>query len=126
MKSIPPTISKEIFAEVLQDDKFIDKDTLQIFQTIYSADNQELSATDIAKILRWKDKMSVVGKFVSLGKRMEKYYGVITRERKDGSKSYWDLFFTGYQQGRFFMFQLRPELKKALEECCLVDGRTLP
>ena len=122
MKTTTPTISKEIFMEVLQDDKLVQKDTLLIFQTIYSADKQELSATDIAKQIGWKDKMSVISRFVSLGKRIEKHYKILPRMREDGSKSYWDLFFTGYEKGKFFMFQLRPELKKALEECCLVDS----
>ena len=122
MKTVTPVITKEIFVEVLQDDKFLKKDTLLIFQTIYSAGKRELSATDIAKTIGWKNKMSVVGKFVSLGKRIVKYYGIIPRERKDGSKSYWDLFFSGYQKGNFFIFRLKPELKKALEECYLVDN----
>src|SRR6187399_2467513 len=96
MISTTPTISKEIFMEILQDDKLVQKDTLLIFQTIYSSDKQELSATDIAKQIGWKDKMSVISRFVSLGKRIEKHYEIIPRMRKDGSRSYWDLFFTGY------------------------------
>jgi len=122
MNTKAPTIPKEIFAEILQDDKLTDKDTLRIFQTIYSSDRQELSATDISRIIGWKSVMSVNSRFVSLGKRIEKHFGIIPRTRKDGSKSYWDIFFTGYEKEKFFIFRLKPELKKALEECCLVDA----
>ncbi len=121
MKSSGPAISKEIFMEVLQDDRIINKETLLIFQTVYSAVNQELSATDIANKLGWKNVMLVNTRIVTLGKRMEKFYGIIPREREDGSKSYWDFFFTGYYSGTYFIFSFKPELKKALEECCLVD-----
>ncbi len=122
MNSTSPIISKQIFKEILQDDKFLTKETLLIFQTLYSADNQELSATDVAKAIGWKSIMSVNSRIVALGKRMEKYYGIIPRIREDSSKSYWDFFFTGYYKGTYFIFQFKPELKQALEECCLVDN----
>ena len=121
MKSTAPTISKEIFIEILQDDRFINKETLLIFQTLYSAENQELSTTDVANKLGWKNVMSVNTRIVTLGKRIEKFYGIIPRQREDGSKSYWDFFFKGYYRGTYFIFSFKPELKKALEECCLVD-----
>jgi len=121
MKNAAPIISKEIFCEVLQDDKITSSDTLRIFQVLYSAPKHELSATDIAKRIGWKDKMSVNARVVGLGKRIEKNYGIFPRIRDDGSKSYWDFFFTGYFKGDFFIFQFRPKLKKALEECGLVD-----
>lgn len=95
----------------------IRKDDILMYQTLYYAENQEMSATEMARILRWKDKMTVVGKMLSLGRKIERKYGIIPRMREDGSKSYWDIFFEGYQEGRFFIFRLRPELKAALEEC---------
>lgn len=123
MKSAAPFISKEIFLEVLQDDNFLTKDTLRIFQILYNSPGQELTTTDIANTLGWKSVMSVNTRIVTLGKRMEKYYGILPRQREDGSKSYWDFFFTGYYVKQYFLFKFKPELKKALEECCLVDSR---
>lgn len=44
-------LSKEDFIEILQDKDITRDDDLLIFQTLYSFENHEGSATDIAKIL---------------------------------------------------------------------------
>lgn len=121
MSDKPPFICKEIFKEVLQDEHFMNRETLSIFRVLYAAKNHKLSTTEISKALGWKNVMSVNTRIVALGKRMEKFYGFIPRMREDGSKSYWDFFFTGYYEGTLFIFTFLPQLKKALEECGMVD-----
>ncbi|NOT73737.1 MAG: HNH endonuclease [Cyclobacteriaceae bacterium] len=54
--------------------------------------------------------------------RILKKYDIQQRERENGTKSFWDFFFTGYDKGTFFIYQLKPELKDALEECGLTDN----
>lgn len=122
MTTIAPHISKDTFIEILQNENILQPDDLLIFQTIYSLDKQEASATDLARIIGWSDKAAVVGRIAGLGMRILKNYDIQQREREDGSKAYWDFFFTGYYKGAFFIYKLKPELKEALEECGLVDN----
>lgn len=122
MPTVAPHISKDTFVEILQDKKLVQEDDLLIFQTIYSLDKQEASATDLARIIGWTDKAAVVGRLVGLGMRILKQYDIQQREREDGTKSFWDFFFTGYYKGTFFIYQLKPELKEALDECGLTNN----
>ena len=122
MTTVAPHISKDTFVEILQDKKLVQPDDLLIFQTIYSLDKQEASATDLARIIGWTDKAAVVGRLVGLGKRILKKHDIQQREREDGTKAFWDFFFTGYYKGTFFIYRLKPELKDALEECGLTDN----
>jgi len=122
MTTTSPHISKDTFVEILQDKDLVQPDDLLIFQTLYSLDKQEASATDLARIIGWSDKNGVVGKIVGLGKRILKKYDIKQREREDGTKALWDFFFSGYYKGTFFIYQLKPELKEALEECGLTEN----
>ena len=117
-----PHLTKDTFVEILQNNDFVQPDDLLIFQTIYSLDKQEASATDLARLIGWPDKGAVVGRLVGLGKRILKKYGIQQREREDGSKAFWDFFFSGYYKGTYFIYQLKPELKEALEECGLTEN----
>ncbi|MBN2892968.1 MAG: HNH endonuclease [Bacteroidales bacterium] len=122
MNENSPHISKSIFVEILQDKELIRPDDILIFQTIYSLEKQEASATELARIIGWTDKNGVVGRIVGLGKRILKKYEIKQRVRENGTKAFWDFFFTGYDKGNFFIYQLKPELKSALEECGLTKN----
>ncbi|MBL7797360.1 MAG: HNH endonuclease [Saprospiraceae bacterium] len=114
-------LTKDFFVEILQDKDLAQQEDLLIFQTIYALEKQEASATDLARLIGWTDKGAVVGRLVGLGKRILKKYDIQQRERADGSKTFWDFFFSGYYRGTFFIYQLKPELKEALEECGLTN-----
>ncbi|MFN4852977.1 MAG: HNH endonuclease [Bacteroidota bacterium] len=122
MTTTTPNISKELFVEILQDKDLVQPDDLLIFQTLYSLDKQEASATDLARIIGWSDKNGVVGKIVGLGQRILKKHDIKQTEREDGTRKLWDFFFTGYYKGTFFIYQLKLELKEALEECGLTEN----
>jgi 5-methylcytosine-specific restriction protein A len=122
MTTTTPNISKELFVEILQDKDLVQPDDLLIFQTLYSLDKQEASGTDLARIIGWSDKNGVVGKIVGLGKRILKKHDIKQTEREDGTRKLWDFFFTGYYKGTFFIYQLKLELKEALEECGLTEN----
>lgn len=112
-----PRLSRELFVEILQDSSLTSKDELAIFHTVYSLKSQEASATEIARILGWKSKNVVIGKIVGIGKRVIKKYGIKPTINENGTYTVFDIFFTGYFKGSFFIYQLRPELKEALIEC---------
>lgn len=122
MTTTIPNINKELFVEILQDKDLVQPDDLLIFQTLYSLNKQEASATDLARIIGWSDKNGVVGKIVGLGKRILKKHDIKQTEREDGTKKLWDFFFTGYYKATFFIYQLKPELKEALVECGLTEN----
>lgn len=122
MTTTTPNITKDTFVEILQDKDLVRPDDLLIFQTIYSLDKQEASATDLARIIGWTDKAAVVGRIVGLGMRIVKKFEVQQRQRDDGRKVFWDFFFNGYDKGTFFIYQLKSELKEALEECGLTEN----
>ncbi|MDX1959509.1 MAG: HNH endonuclease [Leptospiraceae bacterium] len=109
-------ITKETYIEILNDREIIDDDIILIFNTICSINKKEASATDLARIIGWPDKNSVTGKIVGLGKRVLKKFNIDQRIREDGTNVYWDIFFTGYQKGNFFIYQIRKELEDALIE----------
>lgn len=117
-----PNITKNLFVEILHDKDILQPDDLIIFQTLYSLDKQEASATELARIIGWSDKNGVVGKIVGLGKRILKKYDIKQSVREDGTRRLWDFFFTGYDKGAFFIYQLKPELIEALEECGLTEN----
>lgn len=122
MTTTTPNISKELFVEILQDKDLVQSDDLIIFQILYSLDKQEASATELARIIGWSDKNGVVGKIVGLGKRILKKHNIKQTEREDGTRKLWDFFFTGYYKETFFIYQLKPELKEALDECGLTKN----
>ena len=62
MTTKSPHITKDTFVEILQNKDLVQPDDLLIFQTLYSLDKQEASATDLARIIGWSDKKGVVGK----------------------------------------------------------------
>ena len=48
MTTTTPNISKELFVEILQDKELVQPNDFLIFQTLYSLEKQEASATDLA------------------------------------------------------------------------------
>lgn len=124
MATEAPTISSDLFKNILNDDQLTQADDLQIFRTMYYMSRHEGTATDIAKVLGYADKAAVVGKIVGLSLRIVKKYGIERRVKDNGKAANWDLFFTGYDKEAFFVWQLKPELIQALEELSLVDITT--
>lgn len=115
-------ITKDIFVEILQDKNLVKPNDLLIFQTLYALDKKEASATELARIIGWSDKNGIVSRVVGLGRRILKKYNIEQTERENGKRKLWDFFFTGYHKGSFFIYQLKPELKEALEECGLTEN----
>ena len=112
-----PHISTTTFVEILQDGTLVRADELRIFQKMHAQAKQEASATDLARLLGWAGKNDVQNKVLGLGRRVTRKYDIQQSTRTDGSKKYWDLFFTGRYQGTRFLYRLKPELEAALAEC---------
>lgn len=67
MITATPNITKDTFVEILQDKHLVQPNDLLIFQTLYSLNKQEASATELARIIGWPDKNGIIGRVVGLG-----------------------------------------------------------
>ncbi len=92
---------------------------LSIFQGLYSFENHQAYASQIGLILGYSGKTPQspinleIGKYA---KRIAKHFDIEFTKRENQKFKYWDLFFNGWDEGSFFMWQLRPEIAKALEQ----------
>lgn len=119
--SLTPIISHQLFIDILHNPKVTKSRELQIFRFIYSMDKHEATATDIAKQLEHQDKVAVIGIITRFAKRIIKNYDVVIPTGGERKIGLYELFFTGYWKGKFYVWQLRKELIQALEELSLVD-----
>ena len=76
MRTNARDITTLTFIEILQDKNLIKPDELLVFQTLYSLEKKEASATELASIIGWPDRNAVIGKIVGLGKRILKKYDI--------------------------------------------------
>ncbi|MCL2417435.1 MAG: HNH endonuclease [Bacteroidales bacterium] len=128
-------LTKEQFIEILLDEKITKPENIFDFQTIYSFDNHQAPANRVVR-KQWKhsERLLVdkegprpVGPINSrigwLGKRIAKKYPITLSKRENGTYRYWDLFFNGWNEGNLFIWQLKSNLIKALEETGLVEKK---
>lgn len=106
------------WAEILQNPALTKQLSLDILQTLYSFEGYKGYASQVGKIL------GVPANPLNLeiwrfAERIAKTYQVSFTRRDDGSLRYWDFFFNGWQEGRYYTWQLRPELIEALQETAL-------
>jgi 5-methylcytosine-specific restriction protein A len=86
---------------------------------LYSFENHQAYASQIGLILGHTGKTPQspinleIGKYA---KRIAQHYDIEFTKRKNQQFKYWDLFFNGWNDGSFFMWQLRPEIVEALEK----------
>jgi len=112
-------LTKLQWTEILQNDWMTNDLDLSIFQALYSFENHRAYASQIGLILGNKGKTPhsplnlEIGRFA---KRIAVDYEIDFTVRSNQKYKYWDLFFDGWDEGRFFVWQLKPELVKSLEE----------
>lgn len=119
-------ITKKQFKEILLDSDITRQDDLLLFQTLYSFENHQATATQVAKILGYKNKVVANGQIGRLGKRIAKKYDIQLSIRQNKKYKFWDLFFDGWTEGTFFVWKLKDELTSALEELSLTGDFHLP
>jgi 5-methylcytosine-specific restriction protein A len=106
------------WTEILQDHSLTKPLDLAIFQTLYSFEGYMAYASQVGRILGYtKVPHGVLNLEVgNYAKRIAKHYNINFTERSKQKLKYWDLFFEGWDEDKFFVWQLRPELIEALEE----------
>jgi 5-methylcytosine-specific restriction protein A len=107
-------LKKEEWKEILLNKNISNELDLSIFQTLYAFDNHQASASEIGKILgvHYGSLNFEIGRYA---KRIAKFYDINFTMRDNKKYKFWDLFFNGWKD-RYFIWQLKIELVKALEE----------
>ena len=113
---MPTLLTIQQFKQILLDPEITQLQDLRLFQIIYSFDKHSATATQIAKILGHKNKVVTIATMVRFAKRISKKHDIDFTKRQSQKFKYWDLFFTGWDEGNSFIWKLRPALQKALEE----------
>lgn len=114
------------FVEVLTHPTMISPLALAMFQALYAFEEHKAPASEVAKILGLKGHPPLNLEVGRRAKEIGKYYEIGRTIRDDGSDRWWDLFFTGIDSGRLFVWKLRPELVAALEETGLTGSDRFP
>lgn len=115
-------LSKIQWCEILMNSELTNDTDLSIFQTLYSFDGHKAFASQVGLLLGYKGKSphaplnSEVGRYA---KRIAQHYDIQFTERSQRKYKYWDLFFKGWEEGKYFVWQLRSEIADALRECKL-------
>jgi|GEM_PF-281701 len=129
---IPTELTKEQFVEILFDKDITMPENIFDFQSIYSFPNHQAPANRVVRknsertylLVHKKEGPYPVGPINSrigyLGKRIAKKYPIVLNVRENAKYKYWDIFFNGWSEGNFFVWQLKSNLVKALEETGLV------
>ncbi|MFA7132931.1 MAG: hypothetical protein WC108_06495, partial [Bacteroidales bacterium] len=92
---------------------------LSIFQALYSFENHQAYASQIGLILGHTGKTPQSPINLEIGhyaKRIAKHFDIEFTKRENQKFKYWDLFFNGWNEGDFFMWQLKPEIVIVLEQ----------
>ena len=119
-------LTKEQFLEILQDSDVIRPDDLAVFQTIYSFDGHKAYASQVGRILGVKAKLPASPINLQIGrlaKRIAKKHDIDFTVRQNQQFKYWDLFFNGWNEKKFWVWQLKDNLKAALEEVELTGDK---
>jgi 5-methylcytosine-specific restriction enzyme A len=112
-------LTQQQFVEILLDKEITKTEDLVLFQTLYSFENHKAYASQIATMLGKSGKNAhgflnlQVGR---LAKRAAKKHEITFYIRSNQKKSYWRVFFNGWSESTYWVWQLKNELREALIE----------
>lgn len=112
-------LNKLEWVEILQSKEITKEIDLSILQVLYSSNRNAAPASEIGSVLGQEGKKPQARINLAIGnyaKRIAKHYEINFTERSNGKFKFWDLFFNGWDRGNKFVWQLKNELKEALEE----------
>ena len=117
------------WTEILIDRTLTNELDIAIFQTLYAFDGHHAYASQVGRILGYKGKAThgllnlEIGRYA---KRIAKQYDINFTARSKKKFKYWDLFFNGWDDDNFFVWQLKSELADALKETGLTADEAFP
>ena len=115
-------LNEHQWSQIIVDQKLTKEIDLSIFQALYSFDNHSAYASQIGLLLGFEGKSPHAPLNLEIGryaKRIATIYDIQFTERSLKKYRYWDLFFKGWEEGKYFVWQLKPNIVAALENCKL-------
>jgi 5-methylcytosine-specific restriction enzyme A len=111
-------LNKDEWRSIIRNPNITNETDISILSTFYSFENHAARSTEVAKILGFNTAAFVNGEVARLAKRIAKEtnFDIEFSIRQTRKIKYWDLFFTGWEDRNYFIWKLKPELAKALEE----------
>jgi 5-methylcytosine-specific restriction protein A len=112
-------LTHEQFVKILHDPQITKEADIILFQIIYSFGGHKAYASQVGKLLGYTNKSPQGPLNLEIGryaKRIAQKYNINFSIRSNQKYKYWDLFFEGWTEGRFFVWKLKPNLVSALEE----------
>lgn len=112
-------LTKSNWGKILKNPNITNELNIKIFQTLYSFENYKASSSQVGRILGYEGKNTAGSINLEIGryaKRIAKDYDINFTERESRKYKFWDLFFNGWDEDKKFVWQLKKNLVKALEE----------
>lgn len=122
-------LTKWEWVEIIQNPKITKEIDLSILQALYGFENFAAPAGEIGRILGYKGKSPQGPLNLEIGryaKRIAKDYEINFTERSNRKYKFWDLFFNGWSKRNKWIWQLKVELKEAIEETQLTGIEQYP
>lgn len=122
-------LTKKQWIEILLNPEITKEIDLAIFQTIYSFDGHKAYASQVGTLLGYKGKSphAPLNSEISLyAKRIAKRYDIEFTKRNSQKYKFWDLFFNGWDEGRYFIWEIKHPLVEALKETQLTEEQLHP
>jgi len=107
------------WTEILTNKNITNDLDIRMFQALYSFEKHKAAASQIGILLGYNGKNTSAPLNLEIGlyaKSNTEFYKIYFTERKTKKYKYWDLFFDGWEEGKFFIWQLRVEIIEALKE----------
>jgi 5-methylcytosine-specific restriction enzyme A len=122
-------LTKEQWVDILLNSEITKEIDLAMFQAIYSFDGHKAYASQVGILLGYEGKSphaplnSEVGLYA---KRIAKLYDIEFTKRNEQKYKFWDIFFNGWEEGRYFIWELKSPLIEALKETKLTGEQPYP
>ena len=117
-------ISTEQWLELLQDSTVFKDNDIAFMEALYNCKDCRATAAELAEILGVPHYGVLNLQVGRIGKRIIKKLPLVKYPTiEDENIEYWHIPFLGEKnrKGHFFIWELRPELKKAIEELSSID-----
>jgi 5-methylcytosine-specific restriction enzyme A len=118
-------LTQKQFEEILLDKSITFPEDISLFQAIYSFEEHKAYASQVGRLLGHKGTKPHAPVNLQIGrlaKRIAKKHDIIFTVRENRKYKYWDLLFVGWEEGRFWVWQLKSALVKAMETTSLTGG----
>jgi 5-methylcytosine-specific restriction protein A len=117
-------LTQKQFSQILNDQKITKSEDIALFQTIYSFVDHKAYASQVGRLLGHQGTRPHAPVNLQVGrlaKRIAEKYDIDFTVRKNRKYKYWDIFFNGWEEDRFWVWRLKPALIKAMETILLTD-----